>query len=177
MHYNQLLKIFVFSECSATCTLLYTSVCYIHVCMLYAHSYTCLYATCICTLLYMSVCYVYMHTLIHVCMLYAHFYTLCVCYSIITFIHVLMRDEKEGRKKQARSNKQQGKATQHTQGSHFPLRKMSCLGWDSNPRHSTCTCVDTGVNKQGCVVPDRFRIAGNFRGIKLSRISRIWNHS
>ena len=27
-----------------------------------------------------------------------------------------MRDEKEGRKKQARSNKQQGKATQHTQG-------------------------------------------------------------
>ena len=25
-----------------------------------------------------------------------------------------MRDEKEGRKKQARSNKQQGKATQHT---------------------------------------------------------------
>ena len=41
----------------------------------------------------------------------------CMC------IHVLMRDEKEGRKKQARSNKQtnkqQGKATQHTQGSHF----------------------------------------------------------
>ena len=35
------------------------------------------------------------------------------------YIHVLMRDEKEGRKKQARSNKQQGKATQHTQGSHF----------------------------------------------------------
>ena len=34
-------------------------------------------------------------------------------------VHVLMRDEKEGIKKQARSNKQQGKATQHTQGSHF----------------------------------------------------------
>ena len=31
-------------------------------------------------------------------------------------MHVLMR-RKEGRKKQARSNKQQGKATQHTQGS------------------------------------------------------------
>ena len=30
------------------------------------------------------------------------------------YIHVLMRDEKEGRKKQARSNKKQGKATQHT---------------------------------------------------------------
>ena len=40
------------------------------------------------------------------------------------YVHVLMRDEKEGRNKkerskQARSNKQQGKATQHTQGSHF----------------------------------------------------------
>ena len=33
------------------------------------------------------------------------------------YIHVLMRDEKEGRKKQARSNKKQ--RTQHTQGSHF----------------------------------------------------------
>ena len=30
-----------------------------------------------------------------------------------------MRDEKEERKKQARSNKQTGKATQHTQGSHM----------------------------------------------------------
>ena len=37
-------------------------------------------------------------------------------YSLSMYIHVLMRDEKEGRKKQARSNKQQGKATQHTQG-------------------------------------------------------------
>ena len=35
------------------------------------------------------------------------------------YVHVLMRDEKEGRKKQARSYKQQGKATQHTQGSQF----------------------------------------------------------
>ena len=34
-------------------------------------------------------------------------------------VYMLMRDEKEGRKKQAMSNKQQGKATQHTQGSHF----------------------------------------------------------
>ena len=42
-----------------------------------------------------------------------------------TYIHVLMRDEKEGRKKQARSKKQQGKATQLTQGS-----EMSCLEWD-----------------------------------------------
>ena len=40
-------------------------------------------------------------------------------------IHVLMRDEKEGRKQQARSNKQQGKATQHTQGSHFPKKRAA----------------------------------------------------
>ena len=34
-------------------------------------------------------------------------------YAQENIIHVLMRDENEGRKKQARSNKQQGKATQH----------------------------------------------------------------
>ena len=39
--------------------------------------------------------------------------------SLVGYVHVLMRDEKEGRKKQARLNKQQGKAIQHTQGSHF----------------------------------------------------------
>ena len=39
--------------------------------------------------------------------------------SHLSFKNMLMRDEKEGRKKQARSNIQQGKATQHTQGSHF----------------------------------------------------------
>ena len=33
-------------------------------------------------------------------------------------VHVLMRDEKEERSKQGQTNKQ-GKATQHTQGSHF----------------------------------------------------------
>ena len=37
--------------------------------------------------------------------------------AVDRYIHVLMREEKEGRKKQARSNKQQSKATQHTQGS------------------------------------------------------------
>ena len=40
-------------------------------------------------------------------------------YEKDVYVHVLMRDEKEERKKQARSNKQQGKATQHAQGSHF----------------------------------------------------------
>ena len=44
-------------------------------------------------------------------------------HTMCLFIHVLMRDEKEGRKKQARSNKQQGKAPQHTQGSHFSQEK------------------------------------------------------
>ena len=53
----------------------------------------------------------------------------------VLYTHVLMRDEKEGRKKQARSNKQQGEATQHMHSRQS--RKMSCLGWDSNPRHST----------------------------------------
>ena len=44
--------------------------------------------------------------------------------TVHVYIHVLMRDEKEGRKKQARSNKQQGKATQHTQGSHFSKNEL-----------------------------------------------------
>ena len=47
--------------------------------------------------------YNYMYIHVHVCV----------------FCFLLMRDEKEGRKKQARSNKQQDKATQHTQGSHY----------------------------------------------------------
>ena len=46
----------------------------------------------------------------------------------------LMRDEKEERSKQGQTNKQ-GKATAHPRQSLF-LEKMSCLGWDSNPRHS-----------------------------------------
>ena len=36
-------------------------------------------------------------------------------YIVYMYYYMLMRDEKEGRKKQARSNKQRGKATQHTQ--------------------------------------------------------------
>ena len=43
-----------------------------------------------------------------------------------------MRDEKEERKKQARSNKQTRQSnTAHPRQSLF-LEKMSCLGWDSN---------------------------------------------
>ena len=68
-------------------------------------------------------------TIIHGCK------SLCLFLGYFFNICVLMRDEKEGRKKQARSNTQQGKATQHTR-STFP-KKISCLGWDSKPRHST----------------------------------------
>ena len=34
-------------------------------------------------------------------------------------VHVLMRDEKEGRKKQARSNNKTRQLTRYAQGSHF----------------------------------------------------------
>ena len=51
-------------------------------------------------------------------LLWRHANTVIMLWVHQGFIHVLMRDEKEGRKKQARSNKQQCKATQHTQGSH-----------------------------------------------------------
>ena len=51
-----------------------------------------------------------------------------------------MRDErrKEGRKEEASKVKQTTKQsnTAHPRQSLF-LRKMSCLRWDSNPRHST----------------------------------------
>ena len=43
-----------------------------------------------------------------------HYNLLYNIYMYHRDIHVLMRDEKEGRKKQARSYKQQSKATQHT---------------------------------------------------------------
>ena len=57
-------------------------------------------------------------------------------------VHVFMRDEKEERKKQARSNKQtRQRNTAHPRQSLF-IEKMSCLGWDSNPRHSILqTCI------------------------------------
>ena len=51
-----------------------------------------------------------------------------LCIHCVCTIYMLMRDEKEGRKKQARSNKQQGKATQHTQGSHFSKEKCATSG-------------------------------------------------
>ena len=54
--------------------------------------------------------------------------------NLSMYIHVF--NVKEGRKKQPRSNKQTRQSnTAHPRQSFF-LRKMSCLGWDSNPRHS-----------------------------------------
>ena len=60
-----------------------------------------------------------------------HVYNLYYMHMYI-HVHVLMRDEKEERKKQARSNKQTMQSnTAHPRQSLF-LRKMSCFGWDSN---------------------------------------------
>ena len=97
--------------------------------------------------------------------------SLFLCYFM--YMYMLMRDEKEKRKKQARLNKQQGKATQpirgnhfsqsqskathHTQGSHFSQShfskvKMSCLGWDSNPRHSCVTILYKPDNRLTIII-------------------------
>ena len=55
-------------------------------------------------------------------------------------VYVLMRDEKEERKEQTQSNKQQGKATQHTQGSHYELTRV---GLEPTALYTldTCTCM------------------------------------
>ena len=53
-----------------------------------------------------------------------------VCCITLLCVHVLMR-RKEERSKQGQTN---NKAKQH---STPKVRKMSCLRWDSNPRHST----------------------------------------
>ena len=79
-----------------------------------------------CTFVHCSHQYPSTHT-IHTVHRYIH-----IIYRYM-YVRVLMRDEKEGRRKeegsrkQARSNKQQGKATQHTQGSHFKLCVCLCL--------------------------------------------------
>ena len=67
---------------------------------------------------------------------------------------------KEGRKKQARSNKQQGKATQHTQGiitlthMYVPVAVCECLEvWTADVRHLLlyATQQDTPVCECVCV--------------------------
>ena len=127
-----------------------------------------------------AVC-VYIYIYIYI---YIYMYYVCVCVHVCMLVimqHVqhareslymfLMRDEKEERKKQARSNKQTRQSnTAHTRQSLF-LEKMSCLGWDSNPRHSTymyinnhvyrntryrkrrCTCTCTASCFYACLQP------------------------
>ena len=70
-------------------------------------------------------------------------------------MHVLMRDEKEGRKKQARSNKQQGKVTQHTQSSHFTFLRKTMKGTKvavvSVQQEDTCRiAIKQGKDKGMC---------------------------
>ena len=64
---------------------------------------------------------------------------------LYNIIHVLMRDEKEGREKQA---KQQGKAPQHTQGSHLYIYAYKM--------HARCMmqvhCCDAGTLYNACMV-------------------------
>ena len=58
-----------------------------------------------------------------------------------------MRDEKEGEKKQARANKQQGKATQHTHGSHM------CRTWIAKRLFVyTCTPCEAILSKASLCV-------------------------
>ena len=71
-----------------------------------------------------------------------------------------MRRKKE-RSKQGQTNKQ-SKATQHTQGSHF------CLGWDSNPRHSTLYTPDRVLYSSSEFVLRGIRTALSFRNSSLS---------
>ena len=59
-----------------------------------------------------------------------------------TCIHVLMRDEKEGRKKQARSNKQKGKATQHTQDMYIHVQLYNIQCTISNVQYPMIMCND-----------------------------------
>ena len=65
---------------------------------------------------------------------------------IHTYIHVLMRDEKEGKKKEASKVKQTNKAKQHSTPKAVTCpKKMSCLRWDSKKERSK----QGQTNKQG----------------------------
>ena len=79
----------------------------------------------------------------------AHVYT-CTC------IHVYVREmQKEGRKKQARSYKQQRKATQHTKAVTFPKKKkelprvyvlvLVLFAYMYNYYTCACTCICTHI--------------------------------
>ena len=86
---------------------------------------------------------------------------LYTCLASFSHVHVLMRDEKEGRKKQGRSNKQQGKATQHTQGSHFPKKnELPQMYIHVHPRVCALGCVlpPHGDPEIGCSSARRWRL-------------------
>ena len=59
----------------------------------------------------------------------------------------VMRDEKEGRKKRARSNKQQSKATQHTQGAVTYMYMYIKVLFEPLPLPPPCLCA--GVPSYG----------------------------
>ena len=66
-----------------------------------------------------------------------------------------MRGEKEGRKKQARLNKQQGKVTQHTQGSHFSYEnELPRVGLEPTLDRALYmyTCNTSTDRKDTCVI-------------------------
>ena len=95
--------------------------------------------------------YTALYTIIHIKYIYTCMYTF---YTYTCTIHIrytctvytctctcVMRDEKEGRKKQARSNKQTRQSnTAHPRHSLF-LRKMSCLGYAYLQLHINTTCI------------------------------------
>ena len=83
-----------------------------------------------------------MYILPHMSMLYVYVMLLCTVHYMYIHVHdiVLMRDEREGRKKQARSNKQQGKATQHTHTEVVTFPNKNELPWVGETRR-TCTHV------------------------------------
>ena len=107
-------------------------------------------SSCVCVYIYIYIYMYYVCVCVHVCMLVIMQHVQHARESLYMF---LMRDEKEERKKQARSNKQtRQRNTAHTRQSLF-LEKMSCLGWDSNPRHSTRTCTCTAGCFYACLQP------------------------
>ena len=83
---------------------------------------------------YIRVCVRYIR--VCVCMYSTRVYVYACTVHASTCMHVL-NERLEGRKKEASKVKQTNKAKQHStpKAVTFP-RKMSCLRWDSNPRHS-----------------------------------------
>ena len=93
----------------------------LHVIHVYIHVYTLI---CVQYSTGLPPLHVFVYSTVHTC-LYANMYNACnTCIYTVT-LHVctqctcLMRDERRKEERSKQANKQQGKATQHTQGSHF----------------------------------------------------------